>query len=125
MGCNASTDTGPQSSPTSYGYKVGDRVALDLERRMESQRFPGTMCTKKETDVGTIEELGTQRCSSGQLRANALNLPKVITTYKVTFAHGGNMRVELGRLRRPTAEDEASAAACLARLAPEQAAPTI
>ena len=114
MGCNASTDTGPQSSPTSHGYKVGDRVALDLERRMESQRFPGTMCTKKETDVGTIEELGTQRCSSGVSSRSpmALNVPKVITTYKVTFAHGGNMRVELGRLRRPTAEDEASAAAC-------------
>ena len=47
---------------------------------------------------------------------------KTFTEYNVVFAHGGNMRVALGRLRRPTADDEASARAILARLGGDAAA---
>ena len=44
---------------------------------------------------------------------------RTFTEYNVVFAHGGNIRVPLDRLRRPTADDEASARLVLERLGPK------
>ena len=124
MGCGASSSDGPRQPQPGLWPGVGDRVALEVERRMESKRFPGTMCTKKEIDVGTIQALSTRKCGSGDRTPNSMAFAgsKTFTEYNVVFAHGGNMRVALGRLRRPTADDEASARAVLARLGGDAAA---
>ena len=120
MGCGASSSAAGRQHQPGLWPGVGDRVALEVERRMESKRFPGTMCTKKEIDVGTIQALSTRKCGSGDRTPNSMAFAgsKTFTEYNVVFAHGGNMRVRLDRLRPPTADDHASARLVLERLGP-------
>ena len=124
MGCLVCRmDHGPRLRATKY--KVGDRVALKVERRMPSEKFPGTFATKAEVDVGTVASarkygVAEQR-EFGFLSRNPLK-DYNRTEYHVKFAHGGEIRVDEQQLWEPSEEDEASARAVLARLGGDAAA---
>ena len=117
MGCLiCRMDQGPTLRATKY--KVGDRVALKVERRMPSEKFPGTFATRAEVDVGTVAStrnkgIAVQR-EFGWLSRNPLKY--YVVEYHVKFAHGGEIRVDEPQLWEPSEEDEASARAVLARL---------
>lgn len=121
MGCDYSVDRGVHSTATGHvNLSVGDRVAVEVERCMESQRFPGTMCMRRETDVGTIRSIKNKSYTKGSAGGLGMGSYRHVVDCHVFFAHGGNLHAQHSQLRRPSEEDEASAAACLARLGPKQ-----
>ena len=129
MGCGYSWERGHAGFNYPTEYKVGDRVALNVERRKPSERFPGTFCTKAEVDVGTVAsatpKMVVRHPGAAEGGAGAKGAPMFYhVEYHIKFAHGGAIRVDSveKRLWVPSEEDEASARAVLARLSGDAAA---
>lgn len=131
MGCRLSSNDIANIACEMRGpeYKVGDRVALNVERRKPSERFPGTFCTKAEVDVGTVASATKKgvihHYGADSHHARPKGGPSLYhVEYHVKFAHGGEIRVDSveKRLWVPSEEDEASARAVLARLGGDAAA---
>lgn len=118
MGCRVSKEQGLQFSATKY--KVGDRVALKVERRQPSDKFPGTFCTKSEVDVGKVLSVKNKSSAShSEIQTGRSRLGfggyNYVVEYHVKFAHGGDMRVDESLLWAPSEDDEACAEQILIR----------
>ena len=94
MGCGYSWERGHAGFNYPTEYKVGDRVALNVERRKPSERFPGTFCTKAEVDVGTVAsatpKMVVRHHGAAEGGAGAKGAPMFYhVEYHIKFAHGG------------------------------------